>query len=481
MAVTPGLDRHRSAAVVVAAAAILLSVQLLVPPVIGLANNADFEKVMGYVGFQYLPDSYQERYFSWVLTKFAIVQPGWYRSGYYTSETLLAGVARLVGEVFTKEGVFDIRVLGALHISLLLLALGGIVSSCRDLAVGTRWLAAFLLVWFFTDVGYAAAFNSLYSQTASFLFLMLTIATAARSIRLGRLEGRRLLTYFLCALLFVCSKPQESIQGPLLALFGLRLAGTRWRDGWRQSGVWMAVALCAFSFVYARSTPRSLRDAALYQVVFYEILPHSPNPEADIEELDLNPQWRRYAGTTAWQQATPLNDPGFREELSRRAGYARVFELYARHPSRLEAVVRRGASVAWSLRPAGYGNFEKKEGLPPAKMTEAFATWSSLRQLLNDHSLVWLGLLFVGNVGAVVATYGRASRAGRFFREGVLLLVLMAAAEFALCVLANGHTDLVRTLYTFEAICDLLLVADAAWILGTLRRRTRSTSVPLPV
>jgi len=436
---------------------------------------------MGYVGFQYLTDSYQDRYFSWTLTKFAIVQPGWYRSGYHTSETLLARVARLVAEFIAKEGLFDIRVLGALHIVLLLVAVGGIVASCRDLNAATQWLVASLLVFFFTDVGYAAPFNSFYSQTASLLFLMLSVAAAARAMRLGRLEGWLLLTYFLCALLFIGSKPQESVQGPLLALFGLRLARTRWRNGWREPAAWMAIALCAFSFAYARLTPRSLRDAALYQVVFYEILPHSPSPESDLEELDLNPQWLRYAGTTAWQQDTPFNDPGFREEFSRRAGYARVFELYARHPSRLEAVVRRGASVAWTLRPAGYGNFEKKEGLPPAKTTGAFAAWSSLRQHLDDHSLVWLGLLFVGNVGAVAATYGRASGKSRFFREGILLLVLMGAADFTLCVLANAHTDLVRTLYTFEALCDLLLVADAAWILEALRRRTRSTAVPVPV
>jgi hypothetical protein len=40
------------AAVVVVAAAIL-GWQLLVPPVVGLANNGDFEKIMGVVGLRY--------------------------------------------------------------------------------------------------------------------------------------------------------------------------------------------------------------------------------------------------------------------------------------------------------------------------------------------------------------------------------------------------------------------------------------------
>ena len=45
----------------VAAAALVLAAQLLVPPVVGLADNGDYQRVMGYAGFEHSTDSYAER------------------------------------------------------------------------------------------------------------------------------------------------------------------------------------------------------------------------------------------------------------------------------------------------------------------------------------------------------------------------------------------------------------------------------------
>ena len=48
---------------VVLVAAVLLSLQLLLPPIIGLANNGDFERVMGPVGLQCRTEDPAEKYF----------------------------------------------------------------------------------------------------------------------------------------------------------------------------------------------------------------------------------------------------------------------------------------------------------------------------------------------------------------------------------------------------------------------------------
>ncbi len=175
-----------------AAAAAILASQLLVPPVVGLANNGDFEKVMGYAGFQYLPGSAADRFYSWIQTRFAIIEPGAYRSRYPTSETLLALAARGLNALRPNHGIFDIRFLGAVHAMLFLAALGLLFSALRPFPV---WLAlgtAALLILTFTDVGYFAPFNSFYSQTASLLFLLLAVGTGAFGLARGSLSGKLL-------------------------------------------------------------------------------------------------------------------------------------------------------------------------------------------------------------------------------------------------------------------------------------------------
>jgi hypothetical protein len=459
--------------VAVGAAAILLGLQLFVPPIIGLADNGDFDKVMGYAGFQHVADSYEDKYFSWAVTKFAIVRPFWYRSGYFTSETLLAFLARYAAVPFASGHVFDIRVLGALHIVLLLTAIGLLVASGRDLSHAAQAALAVLLVFVFTDVGYAALFNSFYSQTASLLFLLLTIGVAAAAIRRGRLEGGLMLAYFVCAFLFVGSKPQETIQAPFLAAFAVFLArgAGPW---WRRPAVWLSLLLCLFAAWYNLRTPASFRQLALYDTVFLELLPHSPDRAADLRELGLDPELAKDSGRNPYVAESPLRDPGFRKLFFPHFGYGDLIRFYLAHPSRLFSVVRRGADQALRLRPPALGNFEKMQELPAHTMTRHFAVWSDLRLKLRPLALPFLTLLLAGNLLFALLGYRRSSELGRLLRAGIVLLVLVASAEFLVCVLADSLIGADRHLFVFQALCDLVLIADLTWVAQSIASRWRA-------
>ncbi len=239
----------------VAVAALLLSLQLLVPPVVGLANEGDLERVMGYAGFFYTTDNWDEKYFGHIVTKFRIVARGWYTSGYLTSETLLAFAARFESLGLFPGRLFDLRILGAIHMVLLLAAIGLFVRACRDLALATQMVAAALLVVVFTDVGYAAAFNSFHAQTASLFFLLLTLGCAAIGVRDGGFHVPFLVLYFASAALFVCSKPQEFVHVPVLGALGVLLAAGASAPRPRTAtlaALTLAAALCALGVWYYR-------------------------------------------------------------------------------------------------------------------------------------------------------------------------------------------------------------------------------------
>jgi len=466
-AAAPGRWNLFLVAASVAAAAVIVCAQLFVQPIVGLADNADYQRVMGYAGFQHTTADPAEAYFSYVRTPYAVVSPFWSRGGYHSSETLLAFAARFLHEAAARGPVFDLRWLGAIHALLFLLALGLLVRACRDLAPAAQLAAAALLVFFFTDVGYVAPFNSFYSQTASLLFLLLTAAVAAEAVRRGRLAGFALLAFFGFALLFVVSKPQEKLSAPLLALYGMRLAGVPASGFWRRGAVWLSAGLVAFSVWYGRHTPYSLREATMFQVVFDEILAHSADPAADAAALGLEPAWLRYTGANAYAPDSPLRQPEFRVALLQRVGYRRVLRFYAAHPGRLAARLERASRQAWSMRPA-LGNFEKSSAYPEPALATSFSSWSRLKSRLRAAPLTAMFLLLGGNLAAALATHRRAGPAGRLFREGVMLLVAMAALAFSVCALAQAPPDLSRQLYAYHALCDLMLVADAGWIAQAL-------------
>jgi hypothetical protein len=454
-----------AAAVVVAAA--ILAIQLFVAPVVGLADNRDYERVIGYAGFQHTTEVPAERYFSFLRTKYAVVAPGWFRGGYHSSETLLAFAARYAHLAFSGGPLFDLRLLAGIHAFLFLLALAGLIRACRDLAWPTQALVAALLVFFFTDVGYVAPFNSFYSQTASLLFLLLTAAIAAGAVRRGRLSGIWLFAYFGCALLFVGSKPQERLAAPLLALFGMLLAGVRVRGAWRHVAVWLGIALCAFAVWYGRHTPYTLREATMYQLVFDDVLAHSASPAADAAELRLDPDWVKYTGTNPYATDSPLLDPQFRARFLHRVGYRQVLRFYLAHPRRLAGRIERASAQAWSLRPT-FGNFEKSPEHPVSTLATRFSLWSRTRGHMGAHPLFWIAILLGGNLAAALVSYRRAALEGRLFRGGIVLMVLMAGLALAVCTLAQAPIDLSRQLYAYHALCDLLMIADGGWVVQAL-------------
>jgi len=457
-------------AAAVGAAALVLVLQLIVPPVSGLADNGDYHRVMGDAGFEHSTDSDAERYLSFLRTQYRIHPIALFQSGYHTSETVLALVARFVSPASWRGGLFDIRMLAGVHILLFLLSLGVLLAACRDLAFAAQCIAAALLVFFFTDIGYAGPFNSFYSQTASLLFLLLLVAVAATAVRRGRLDGGLCAAYFLSAAFFVASKPQEAVQAPILALFGLRLSGVEFRGAWKKSAAWMALALCAFALWYGRHTPAPLRAAALYQVLFYETLPHSRAPQSDMAELGLDPAWLEYSGTDAFQPGTPLLDTAFRDRFLASTGYARIARFYLAHPGRFAERFQRASPKIWSLRPS-YGNLEASPQFPKRTLTTRFAGWSRLRlKVFGGGPMTALAVLFAGNAALALATWRHASARGRLFREGILAAILMSATAFGVCLLTNAPPDFSRVFYVAEALCDLLLVADAAWLVQTMAR-----------
>lgn len=462
--------RLLAAALGLAAAA--LAAQLLFRPIVGLANEGDFGRVMRPAGLRYLTDARDEIYYGHVVRTFAIVPPATAAGGYRTSEIPLARIARLANTVVLSPTTFDLRFLAVVHAAILLAALALLILATRDLAPAARWAGAALFVFVFTDVGYAAAFNSFYPQTASLLFLFLTLGIAGEAVRRGSLRGGWLAAYFFAAALFVCSKPQEAIQAPLLALMGVALSGVRARGFWRFAAVWLGAALIALAAWYYRATPRvEVRYVGLFHTYFRELLKHSPDAAADMRELGIPPDLKRYVGMHAYMPGAPLLDPSFQARFLEVYGFRALLGFYLRHPSRLADRMARAAPAAFALRPPYLGNFEKSTGLPPGARARRFALWSDARARLGRHALVWLGLFFGGNLLAAGVSFASASARGRLFRMAIAACLSIAVVEFLACSFADALDDLGRHLYTFDALCDLVLVADGVWIVQALSRR----------
>ena len=471
-----GPPSRRSALLVagaLAAAAAAIVTILMIPPIVGLADNGDFDRVGTPSGLVSVHARPEDRFYSWMQPRFAYAPRTADLSAFRTSETCLVEIAIAAAKLLSRAPRFDVRFLGTVHAALLLVALGMLVHAAGILPAAAQAAAAVLLVFFFTDPGYLAPFQSLYSQTASLLFLLLTAAIVARSIGHGRLAGAWMPAYFLAAAFFVCSKPQESIQAILLAPLGVRLAWPGTRRA-RAGAVLFALLLSALAWRYYRSAEASSGWLSRYNMLFLDLLPASPDPRRDLEEIGLDPSLARYAGVSAWVPESPSQFPEVREFLEPRSGKTSPRTLYLRHPKRLAARIVEAAQSSYLLRPRDLGNFARESGAPAR--ARAHGAWSAFR--LRFSGLVWPTVLLVGTLAACAITYVRAGPRGKLSREALAVLVAMAAGAFLVVAFGDAELETGRHLYAFQAMCDLILAADVVWIVQVLASRRATPLQP---
>jgi len=367
-----------------------------------------------------------------------------------SSEILLAGIARLAAWPFSRRGTFDLRWLGAVH-ALALLGAGAVLwRASRSLGAMAVTAAAFA-VFAFTDVGYVAPLNSFYTQVASLVFLFWAAAFAALALAEDSRRAWPIAAYFAAAFLFVVSKPQEAVQSVPLLLFGAYLARRRGRRWIAAAGG--AMLLIAAAALYA-GTRGLFQEGGLYKVVFFEILPRSPDPKGDLHALGLDAASSRWIGTTNYGAASPFRDPNVRASLFPRLGYGALARLYLTRPARAADALRRGAPAGLELR-ANLGNFEKSAGFPPGARSAAYSAWTRVRRLGSGSAALLLVLFYGGN--AILAGAGRLPAAARV---PLATLVAVGTLAFAVCTLSSAHLELTRKLYVFHAVTDLLLVGD---------------------
>jgi hypothetical protein len=482
--------RPRRALIPEAAAIVLLTValtvQLLVEPIAGMANNGDFERLMSAVGLRSLAATPHDHYFAFVEPRYGL-DGGERWSGYVSSEVplvaLAAGLARAVG-----ARTMDIRVLGAVNATALLLAVAALLAASRRRPGPVRWVIAGFVVVVASDVGYVAYLDSLYSEPASLVFFVLTLALALVTA-LGAWprwsRGGLAVSFFAAAALLVTAKIQNfALAVPLAALGAwlFRPVATGDRGTPRRAlSVGLALALLLLGAGYQRfGQHRWLVDANLYNALFHDLLPLSDDPGRDLAELGLDPSFAALRGTTSGENQWRITDPAFRAAVLDRIGVWRVVAFELRHPAHLARMARVAAAEAFRFRPSNLGTFAREAGRPPGARTASFAHWSAVKGALARGGAPLFGAFFLVNVVvlAVKALRFDRSRAERDVTAIHACLLVMAPLQFATVTAGAGLLDAVKQLFLFNALCDACLGLLLAYAAVRLTRPRPEVSAP---
>jgi hypothetical protein len=452
------VSRNIQMAAVLLLAGLMLIWQLFIPPIIGLADQGDFVRVLGPLGYAPVPKGPEHKY--WYLTRTYVRDPIYREPDWeqISSEMILARIAVAANALFGNPKAFDIVLFGAAHTLVFLLAL------TRPLYV-TRRLAMYPLIWaaallILTDVGYVAYWNSLYTEPASSIWFLFVLAESINLCQPDEVPRGAILRWALFAVLLVTAKIQNAVVCVPLLVYGmgmLRYAQDRKTRCAIFAGV---VAIGLAGIVMYKTVPATTKVAALYNTVFYSILPDSQDPQADLRSLGLDPAYERYSGTLAWSPGTGVADGVLVHAIQDRVTSFGVVAFYFKRPGRMFRRLNALLPSALSLRPEFCGNFDRSAGRRPGARSDAIALWSQFHErCLSAIAPLLLTFLCIAIVGGSAALLFSKSLTPPFRRYTELAICLAACCLTAFAVAAFGDAyDNVKHQFLFNLLLDTCLV-----------------------
>jgi len=441
----------------VAAAAVIVAFQLFVPPIVGLADQGDFQRIIGRFGYRAersgLATLFIER--KYVRDANSRVRD-WEQ---FSSEYFFVAAAVGLNPAASRDGKLDLRVMGFIHAIAFLAAFARLLQVSRGVRGRVLvWIAMLLIL---TDVAYVAYCNSFFAEPASLIFFVLLAAESIDIAQRGFATRGNLLRWSLWAILFVLAKPANAAPGFLLALFALRFRASAGR-----AALFASAAIVATCVVAIATTPKEVRNANTYNLVFMSVLPESRNPAADLQALGLDWRLQDFSRSGAFTPETMYPQMEARGDIGRVVTDATVLRFYLARPTRFWRHIQVMLPVAMHLRD-WYGNYGPETGYPPATRTRAFAAWSDLHAVVLRRipKVVLLSLL-------APAAMVLMRRKRELWMELYALLGLCAVTAF-LTAIFGAHWDDIKHLFSFNLMVDAFLVTTIGWVFQRLQRARR--------
>jgi hypothetical protein len=482
----PSVKFRRAEAAALLTVLLLVSAQLMWPPMIGLANNGDFWRMTDWGALKYVETRWDDIYFNWVTREYKFVgNPATTRGSWLSSEIVFVKAAAALWYWLVSDQSFDLRMLGLIHI------LAFALSFCilmRGLGAGFSYL--FFAPWFvliFCDLSYTIYFHSFYTEPASLIFLLATVGAGLHLLKEKQESTRRavtiLLLFFACACLLVCVKTENVIFAPAVGFFGLRLVQLKRDRLWRIAALACVSLVALLALAEYRLTDVSLKKASKYNAVFFGALTDSPDPRHDLRDLGVSEEYAELVGTHFWQPRHPLNitSRDFEESYYPKISFLKILFFYLERPGRFLDKIQESIERGYVPRQEYAGNFEKASGKKPREQSRRWNLWGLFKKHYFPKSVLFFFAYLMATATLILAAWQRSESTNqKLVWEFYFALWLTIPIALLTPLLGDGFSDFERHTLPFNVLMDLSLLLlfghMTALVVGKLRYRHR----PLP-
>ncbi|HEU5022082.1 MAG TPA: hypothetical protein VFT60_09320 [Bryobacteraceae bacterium] len=465
-----GHPRNRWDFALAGAVLLLLVWQLFAPPALSVANDHDFEKILGHICYAPV-ETNQTPFFDFAALHYSYDADSCIDWPMRTTNEAAFAVGWWLNGMFHSRTDFDLRYMGIVYG---LIFLGGFVTmqrALRRVSLKLSVLAQTAWIVVFCNAVYVPMFNTLYFDALS----LATLTGALAAMAVVALEPEPDRSWIAGAAIWLALLAGSKGQHAPLALLCVPALWIRPRRLAMARAVGTA-AIVAGAWLSLTTMPRFYQGEATFNALFYRILPAVADPQAYLAETKIPVSWARYSGEVAFAEDVPLRDPYYEEQFGKWFGPVDLIRLYLRHPSAAWIIARENLDEASMdrvrIRMAGVphrlSNYEESQGKARQAISHFFTVWAGLKNAVFGARPV----LYAVWIAAVIGVAWMLAPPGPRMRLLLAIVTAALAAEFSICMLdgADGgrHLTIFNALLDFLVCCDVVL--GARYIAGYMRR-----------
>lgn len=457
---------------------------LFVTPLIGLADNGDFARVMMPNGLKHEQQRDDNDFFGYFNYKYDILQ-------YYneaeesikSSHSLIIKMAMALDNMFSRDDKFDIRMLAVIYLIILLVTIYWIVEIVEEKVenIKAQYLLAILAAIIFGDVGYTAFFNSFYGEAVAYPFYLLSIVALLKFSLGKQSQTRYLIIYFIASIMLIGSKNQLALNGILS--FGLLILIVLFKIDKKKKivSVALGVVLLGSSFLMFMTIDDNIQLINKYNMMTRGVMLFEPNVQEVAKEIGLNEQYSLLAETIYFDR-TPLihpKDPKLLEEFYPKYNVMSIVSYYVKNPKKFSKVMEFGWKNSFTIRPPALGNFSRDSGRDYGEKTGFFTAWSSFKSKQLPHSadfVHFILLIFLAlAINRIIIYKAKNTPQIVYYSELVMLYVFLTGlSQLLISFIGAGDTDLQKHLFVTTVSLDLLFYYNLAYLISLISKSKKA-------
>ncbi|WP_252238359.1 hypothetical protein [Clostridium sp. VAP51] len=447
---------------------IIGSLTLFIHPIIGMADNGDFYRVINKSGAYHLNKNSNDIFLGYFIKDYGIYK---YNNDYanilISTQSIFVKSAIFLDSFFTKDYVLDIRFMSIMFLIIEAIGVYFFIKALINKVDNSKYklIITLLTILIFCDTGYLAYYNSFYGESVNICCFLMSIGLLIYMIEFDKFTWYNLIAFGISSFLFFGSKQQLAPVGILISfIFIIIGVYTTNKPLTKILTYILAIIFIISSMVFYKSITGDFKYINIYHSMNRGILLNEDDPDSILEDFNISTQYSLLQETDFFEEIKLLDpyEEKLIEDYYEKFSLGKILEYYITHPKAFIKVLKISFNNGYSIRPKVIGNYEQSEHKEFGAKSYFFATWSTFKEKVIPKNM----LFTVATI--VIYLYLSTSRFLKAIKNNnkkiqlkeitYFYVFLVGISQIIISVIGAGDADLSKHVFMYNMAFDLIFI-----------------------